>query len=277
MLEFIFEFEFIQRALLMGMIVGLITPLIGMFIVARRLSVIGEVLSNISLTGIAVGSIIGSAIPYMQSVNPYFYGVLFAIIGAFLVEGLRRVYRHFTELAIPLLLSFGLGLSVVLFSAMDGFSVDFTGYLFGNLLAVSKSDLIITISIGSFVLLTLFLLYKELLAITFDEEQSRIIGIRTNMIQIIFIILIALTISTTVRAVGVMLVSGLMVLPVAAGMLLSNGFKNAILYSIGLSQVAIIVGLILSYYFSLASGGAIIMVAFAIFLLVLAFRRRVLQ
>ena len=266
MVEFFYEFHY---AIIIGLIVGIICPCIGTFIVARRLSVIGEVLSNMSLSGIAIGSLLGSLIPFFQVAAPEIYGAIFAIIGAFLVEWLRKNFKAFSEISIPILLSFGIGLSVVLFSAMNGLNVNFQGYLFGNLLAVNQTDLITTIIIGSLVLAVILLFYKELLAVTFDEEYAKVIGIPRNVIQFLFIIIIALTISTTVRAVGAMLVSGLMVLPVATSLLISKGFKTTIMFSIIFSEAAIIVGLILSYQYNLASGGAIILVSAAGLLLML--------
>ena len=144
---------------------------------------------------------------------------------------------------------------------MNGLNVNFQGYLFGNLLVVNQTDLITTIIIESLVLTIIILFYKELLAVTFDDEYAKAIEIPSKVIHLSFIIIIALTISTTVRAVGAMLVSGLMVLPVATSLLISKGFKTLILLSIIFSEAAIIIGLILSYQFNLASGGSIIMVS----------------
>ena len=144
---------------------------------------------------------------------------------------------------------------------MNGLNVNFQGYLFGNLLVVNQTDLITTIIIESLVLTIIILFYKELLAVTFDDEYAKAIEIPSKVIHLSFIIIIALTISTTVRAVGAMLVSGLMVLPVATSLLISKGFKTSILFSIIFSEAAIIIGLILSYQFNLASGGSIIMVS----------------
>ena len=158
MVEFFYDFPY---AIIIGLIVGIICPCIGTFIVARRLSVIGEVLSNMSLSGIAIGSLLGSLIPFFQVAPPELYGAIFAIIGAFLVEWLRNHFKSFSEISIPILLSFGIGLSVVLFSVMNGLNVNFQGYLFGNLLAVNQTDLITTIVIGGFVWLLLFFFIKN--------------------------------------------------------------------------------------------------------------------
>ena len=273
MLETIFEFQFLHRGLLVGLIVGFICPLIGVFIVARRLSVIGEALSHMSLSGIAIGSMLGSFVPFLQSGGPAFYSMIFAVIGAFIVEWLRKVYSNFSEIAIPILLSFGMGLGVVIFSSMDGLNVDFAGYLFGNLLAVSKFDLLLTIIIGIIVLASMGLFYKKILVVTFDPDFSKVLGIRKNAIDFLFIIILALTISVTVRAVGVMLVSGLLILPPAAGMLIGSSFKKTLFIAIIIGELSIILGLFISYYFSLASGGTIIMIGLFFLLSILLVKK----
>jgi len=275
MVSLILEYGFAQRALVTGLIVGLISPVIGLFIVARRLSVISEVLSQMSLSGIAFGSMLGSFVPFLQPVSPPLYGAVFAVIGAFFVEWLSKVYRDFSEVVIPILLSFGIGLSVLLFSMMDGFTVDFAGYLFGNLLAVSKWDVVLTAVVGAGVFITVALFYHPLLAMMFDREFSGVIGIRTQFVQVVFMIVMALTISVAVRAVGVLLVTGLMILPVASAMLLANGFKKTMAYSVMISEMSIVIGFVAAYYFQLASGGTIIVTAVFIFLAILVGKRAV--
>ncbi|GAB7388571.1 metal ABC transporter permease [Bacillaceae bacterium] len=275
MIELILEYPFARRALAAGLIVGLIIPLLGVFVVARRLSVVGEALSHMSFSGIAFGVFAGSLVPFLQPVSPPLYGMIFAVLGAFLIEGLRRIYRHFSELAIPLVLSFSMGSAVVLVSAADGFNVDLAGYLFGNLLAVNKQDLTLTVFSGGIVLAAVCLLYKELLAVTFDEEHAAVFGLRSRWVHIVFIVVLALAVSVSVRTVGVLLVTGLMVLPVAAALIYARGFKQAIVYAVCISESSIIAGFALSYYFGLASGGAIVLVAFVFLLVFIGARRAV--
>ncbi|MCU9612895.1 metal ABC transporter permease [Caldibacillus lycopersici] len=270
MLEFIYEFRY---AFAISLIVGIICPFVGTFIVVRRLSVIGEVLSNMSLSGVALGSLLGSIIPFSFVPTLQIYGTFFAIIGALLVEWLRKRFPSFSEISIPILLAFGMGLSVVLFSAMNGFNVNIQAYLFGNLLAVNKTDLITTLVIGCVVLIIFLLLYKEFFAVTFDAEYSRLIGIPRRLIQFLLIIIIALTISVTVRSIGSMLVSGLMVLPVATSLLISRGFKSLLLFSMLFSVTAIFIGLFFSYLFNLATGGTIILISALLFLSVLLIKK----
>lgn len=269
MISFLLEYEFAQRALLVGVLVGIIAPLIGMFVVARRLSVIGEVVAHTGLVGIVIGSVLGSSIPLLKGIDESIYGVIFGVLGALAVEGLRKAFSYFAELAIPLMLSVSLGAAVVLFSATEGFNADVFSYLFGNLFSVRASELYMILIFSLIVIAAVIVLFRDLFSITFDEEYSRLNRVRSGWVQLLFIILLALTISITIRAVGVLLVSGLMVLPVATALLLSRGFRITVLLAVMFSELAIIIGFVLSYYLDLASGGAIIVSSLLLLITVL--------
>ncbi len=273
MISFLLEYEFAQRAIMVGILIGIISPLIGMFVVARRLSVIGEVVAHTGLVGIVIGAVLGNLIPFLKGIDESIYGMVFGVLGALAVEGLRRAFSYFSELAIPLMLSVSLGAAVVLFSATEGFNADVFTYLFGNLFSVRASELDVIIIFSLIVIFAVIVLYKDLFSITFDEEYSRLNRVRSGWIQFLFIILLALTISITIRAVGVLLVSGLMVLPVATALLLSRGFRATILFSVMFSVLAVILGFVSSYYLEIASGGAIIVSSLLLLVSVLMVRR----
>nr|WP_239549014.1 metal ABC transporter permease [Scopulibacillus daqui] len=258
-----------KTAFLVGILIGGITPLIGVFIFARRLPHISESLSQMNLAGVAIGSTIGSAVPYLSGINPRIYGVIFALIGAFLVELLRKVFRDFSDMSIPIILSFGTGLGALFFSILHGFNADFFNYLFGSLIAVNQSDLNNTLIISFIVVIILLIFYRPLLLITFDAEYAQVTGIRKKWIDAIFMVLMALTISVSVQAVGVMLVTGMMTLPIATAIFIGKSFKSVIFLSIIFGEAAVLIGLVLSYYLSIATGGAIITFSLLCFLLVI--------
>jgi ABC-type Mn2+/Zn2+ transport systems, permease components len=273
MVDWILALPLAQRALLTGAMVGLLCPIIGLFLVARRLAAIGEVLAHLNLTGVAVGSLVGSALPFFSSLTLPAYGMAFAVLGAFVVLWLRRVYAHFAELAVPLMLALALGTSVVLFRLLGGWNADFAGYLFGNLVAVQPGDVQLTALATVLVLGGVVLLYKELFATTFDPEYARLVGIPARLVENAFVVMMALTISVAVRAVGVLLVSGLMVLPVAAGMLVASGFRRTLVVSVAISELSVVLGFALAYGFRLATGGTITLVALVLLLVAAAYRR----
>ncbi|GAE92850.1 zinc ABC transporter [Gracilibacillus boraciitolerans JCM 21714] len=210
----------------------LLHPLLGAFIVVRRLSLIADALSHVTLAGIAFGLLLEKKTGAMLITPPFYAGLGFSIIGSVLVERLRRVYIAFQELAIPIILSGGVGLSVIFISMANGFNTDLYNYLFGSVSAVSRQDLYSIIIIAIIVCVVVFLLYKELFLLSFDEEQAVVTGIHAKRIHFIFIVLTALVIAASIRIVGVLLVSALMTLPVAASIRIAKGFKQTIIYAI---------------------------------------------
>ncbi|MEI5905823.1 metal ABC transporter permease [Bacillus spongiae] len=258
MVEAIFQYTFLQNAFITGLLIGVIAPLLGAFVVVRRLSLIADALSHVTLAGIASSLLLSKSVPSLASMNPLYFGMGFSVVGAILIERLRIVYKHYEELAVPIILSGGIGLSVIFISLADGFNTDLFNYLFGSVSAVSSSDvwLITLISIG--VVLTIIFLYKELFLLSFDEEFAKASGIRARVIHLIFILMVALVIAASMRIVGILLVSSLMTLPVAASMRISRGFKQTIFYSILFGETAVIAGLISAYYLDLAPGGTIV-------------------
>ncbi|OXS80420.1 metal ABC transporter permease [Domibacillus enclensis] len=273
MIEAIFAYEFLQNAFLSGAIIGMIAPLLGAFIVVRRLSLIADALSHVTLSGIAAGLLLGQTYPVFAAVNPLYFGMAFSVGGSLLIERLRGVYTHYQELAIPIMMSGGIGIGVIFISLADGFNTDLFSYLFGSVSAVSRDDLYAVLGISALVLLTVFLLYKELFILSFDEEYAKASGIPAKLIHFIFIILTALVIAVSMRIVGVLLVSALMTLPVAAAMRMAKGFKQTIGLSVLFGEIAVLCGLVSAFYLNLAPGGTIVVTSIVILLAVLLWKR----
>jgi zinc transport system permease protein len=273
MMEVMWQYEFMRHALLAGVIVGLISPLVGVFLVVRRLSLIADALSHVTLSGVAAGLLLQREISWFQSFNPLYMGTAFSVAGALFVEQLRRLYRSYQELAIPIILSGGIGLGVVLISAGEGFNVNVMGYLFGSIIAVNDNDVKWVVVVGIIVALTIALLYKELFALSFDEESAYLSGIPRRGINLVFILLVALVITASVRVVGILLVSALMTLPVAASLQLAQSFRQTVMLSVLFAETSVISGLICSFYFDLAPGGTIVLIAVGWLLLTILLKR----
>jgi zinc transport system permease protein len=199
--------------------------------------------------------------------NPIYLGMVFSVTGSLFIEKLRTVYKHYQELAIPIILSSGVGISVIFISLADGFNTDLFSYLFGSISAVSRTDLYVILGIAVFVILMILLLYKELFLLSFDEEHASASGIHAKWIHFIFILIVALVISASMRVVGILLVSSLMTLPVAASIRIAKGFKQTIFFSILFGEISVIIGLILAYYLDLAPGGTIVVLSVLILIL----------
>ncbi|WP_440896204.1 metal ABC transporter permease [Amphibacillus sp. Q70] len=266
MLTHFFQYPFLQNTLYTGLLIGLIAPLLGSFVVVRRLSLIADGLSHVTLAGIAFGLFIEKKYSLLF-LTPFYYGTIFSIVGAVLIERLRRIYSAFQELAIPIILSAGVGLSVIFISLADGFNNDLYNYLFGSVSAVSRNDLYGILFITIIVVTVLMIFYKELFMLSFDEEHARVSGIHSQRIHFLFIVLTALVIAASIRIVGVLLVSALMTLPVAASIRLAKGFKQTIVYSIIFGEISVVGGLISGYYLEIPPGGTIVMISILILLL----------
>jgi zinc transport system permease protein len=267
MISGLMQYEFLQNAFLTGMIIGIIAPLLGVFIVVRRLSLIADALSHVTLAGIAASLLLEKKFMIFSGLNPLYMGMAFSVGGSLFIEKLRTVYKHYQELAIPIILSGGIGLGVIFISLADGFNTDLFSYLFGSVSAVSRADLWTILIISIMVIALVVLLYKELFLLSFDEEYARATGIAAKTLHFIFIIMVALVIAASMRIVGILLVSSLMTLPVAASIRFAKGFKQTIFFSILFGEVSVLGGLFLSYYLDLAPGGTIVMIAVLILVL----------
>ncbi|WP_010647394.1 metal ABC transporter permease [Oceanobacillus massiliensis] len=271
MLADFFQYDFLRYTFLTGLLIGIIAPLLGTFIVVRRLSLIADALSHVTLAGIAFGLMAEKKFGLM--IAPLYSGMVFSVIGSVLIEKLRTVYKAYQELAIPIILSSGVGLSVIFISIADGFNTELFNYLFGSVSAVSLNDFYMILGISIFIVLIVAVFYKELFTLSFDEEHATISGLHAKRIHLLFIILTALVIAASIRIVGVLLVSALMTLPVAASMRLAKGFKQMMFLSILFGELSVIIGLVSGYYLSIPPGGTIVMVSIIILLLAICIKR----
>lgn len=271
MLANFLEYDFLRHTFLTGLLIGIIAPLLGTFLVVRRLSLLADALSHVTLAGIAFGLFLEKKVA-MPLITPLYSGMLFSVFGAILIEKLRTVYKSYQELGIPIILSGGVGLSVIFISLANGFNTDLFNYLFGSVSAVSRNDFLSILGISIFIIIVIFLFYKELITLSFDEEHATVSGIHSKRIHFLFIVLTALVIAASIRIVGVLLVSALMTLPVAAAMQLAKSFKHLMVLSILFGELAVIIGLISGYYLSIPPGGTIVMVSIVILLISIGFK-----
>ncbi|MDW4343077.1 metal ABC transporter permease [Staphylococcus saprophyticus] len=272
MIEALLNFDFMRYSLISGILIGFIAPLIGAFIVVRRLSLIADALSHVTLGGISFGMFIITVIPAFVFINPMWFGILFAIIGALLIENLRSSYSNYQEIAIPIIMSAGIALSAIFISLADGFNQEIVGLLFGSISAVTLSDLSTIIVIVVIVLIFIFSFYKELFILSFDEEYSKVIGI-PKWIQFLFIIIVAMVISASMRVVGILLVSALITLPVAVSMRITKGFKQLIILSVIIGEFSVIAGLVLAFYMNISPGGVIVVLLVLILAITMMYQR----
>jgi zinc transport system permease protein len=258
----VLEFGFMQRALIAGVAVAITTSVIGLFLVLRRNSLFGDALSHVAFGGIAVGLVAG--------VYPLWTGLALSIAGALGITKLRQSTKIPADATVAILLSSGLALGILLVSATGGFTLDLFSFLFGSILLVSVNDTLAILALAGVVLATVILLYKKLMYITFDEEQAKVSGLDIMRINYLFVVLASVTAVVSMRLVGILLVSALIVIPNITALLFGRGFKKTAIISVSVSVFSVLAGIAISYAFNLAPAGTIVLVSAATFVAALA-------
>ncbi len=262
MLEFL-EYGFMQRAFIAGILISLVCAIIGLYLVLRRMALMGDGLAHISFGGIAAGMFFG--------IYPLISALIFSILSVIGIQKLKKM-KVYGDAAIAILFSFGLSLGVILLSYSNGFNADLFSYLFGSILSVSQNDLYLISTLAVCVLLFVFLFYKELFYITFDEEGAKVSGINVEKFNTALLVLCAIAIVISLRVVGILLVSSFIAIPASTALLFKLSFKNSLIFSSLVAAISIIIGLIASYYLDLAAGGTVVFVLVIIFILSLAYK-----
>lgn len=246
-----FKYEFMQVAFLVGILLSIAIPLVGTHVVFKRLSMTGDALSHTSLAGVAIGLLFGY--------NPLIAAMITAVIAALIIELMRKKFYKYSELSIAIVLSAGIGLAGVLSSFTP--MANFNTYLFGSIVAITSTEMYLTIGLFILVTLAYFLFYKELMFIAYNEESAKVSKVPVNVLNILFTVLTALTVAVASRTIGALIVSSLMVVPVAAAMQVAKSYKATVFTSIGVAFTSVVVGLTLSFYYGLKPGGTIVLVS----------------
>lgn len=261
----IFQYGFMVRAFEAGLLVAVIAPLIGIFLVLKRYSLIADTLAHVSLLGVALG--------LLFRIPPLVTAFIVSAVSSILIERLRLSQRVYSDAALSVFLSGSLAAALVILSLADGFSVSLFSYLFGSLVTVTESDLIMIASVGAGVLVSVFFLYKELLFISFDEEGAQVAGIPTRLMNIVLIMLAGLTVSIALPIVGALLIAALVVIPILIALQFRRSFLATLLIAELFSVFSVLSGILVSYYFDLSTGATIVLILVAFFCLSLLRKR----
>lgn len=248
-----------QRSFIAGIIIAVLCSVIGNFLVMRRLALIGDGLAHIAFGGLTLGLV--------AKVYPMLMALIAAIISVIAINELRSRAKLYGDTAIGVLFSLGLSIGAVVLSIKKGFSIDVFSYLFGSLITVTSKDLLAIFVLALVVLLVVALFYKEFVFIAFDEESAKASGIPVKILDIVLLSATAITVVVSMQIVGILLVSSLMIIPTAAALQFSKGFKKTLFYSVIISVVSVLCGLIFSYYFDLAAGGIIVLTTILLFII----------
>jgi zinc transport system permease protein len=263
-----FEREYMQLALIAGLVVGACAPLIGVFLVQRRLSLMGDGIGHIAFAGVAAG--------VLTDVWPVWTALAAAVAGSLVIERLRTRGTAQGDVALALLFYGGIAGGVVLISAGDRLDSSILSYLFGQILTVQPSEVWVVAGLGVVILATVALCGRAMFAMAVDEEWARVAGLPVGALNTVLAVLTAVTVVVAMRVVGILLVAAMMVVPVAAGQILARSQKGILAWSVGVGTASVVLGLGAARAGGLAPGGTIVLVAVAVFAVV-ATGERVLQ
>lgn len=247
-------FEFMQRALVAAVLVGLTAPAVGVFLVQRRLALMGDGIGHVALTGVALGFLLGTA--------PVLTAVVVATIGAVVIELVRQQGRTGGDVALALLFYGGIAGGVLLISLSPaGSNANLLSYLFGSLTSVAPSDVVVIAALSGVLLLTLAVVGPQMFAVCHDEEYAKVAGLRVRFLNLLLAVMAAVTVTVAMRVVGLLLVSALMVVPVATAQQLVRGFRATVVVSLVAGVLASTSGVLGSFYVDTAPGALIVVLA----------------
>lgn len=258
-----FQYEFMQNAFIAAVFISILCPLVGVFLVLKRYSMMGDTLAHSSFAGVAIGLVMGY--------NPILCAFIFTSMCGLLIELLRNYYKKYAELILSIVLTLSIGIGITLVS-MGKTNANINSFLFGSILTVTKDDLFIMLVLSIISILVLYKLYNKLVYITFDEEGAKVANIRVKLINYVFALLVGATISVSIRVMGILVMSSMIALPVATALQLNKGFKKTMIFSILFGFIDIILGLLSSYYLNCAPGGTIALISVFILVITIVFK-----
>ena len=268
----ILSYGFIQRALVAGTLIAVLCAVLGVFLVLRRLSLIGDGLAHVTFGSVAVA--------LMLRINPVYVTlasvplVLLSSLGILKLTDKARIYG---DAAIGIVSSLGIACGVLLASVAGGYNVDLFSYLFGNILSISSTELAIAAVLFVVAMIMVALFYNDLFAITFDEDLARSSGIRTGPINRVLVLLTALTVVLAMKVVGIMLISALLIIPAVTALQVARGFRATIVVAAGIAVFSVVSGIFGSFVLNLPTGATIVVINIALFVLAIAGKRAFLK
>ncbi len=260
----IFKQDFMIKALITGIFIAISCSLLGVFLVLKNMSLIGDGLAHVSFAAIAIGLLVSD--------KPIIISIPIVIVASFLVLLLKEKAKIDADATIGLLSSFSIAVGVIIASVAKGFNIDLFSYLFGSILFISPSEMILSGLLAIILIVLVLLFYNDLFSITFDENFAKISGIKVRRINYLLSVLISVTIVLGIRIVGTMLISSLIVFPSVSALQISKGFKRTLLFSVLFSMIAVVLGIIFSYILNVPTGALIVVVNAIIFLITLIIR-----
>ncbi len=259
-----FSHGFIQRALIAGSFIAILCSTLGVFLVLRRLSLIGDGLAHVTFGSVAIGLVLKT--------YPTYVAIPVVMLSSLGILKLMEKARLYGDAAIGIVSSLGIAGGVLLASAAGGFNVDLFSYLFGNILSISRSEVIASFALSVILITVIWLFYRELLSVTFDEESARASGIKTKRINSMLVLLTALTVVLAMKMVGIMLVSALLIIPAVTALQIAKSFKFTMVLASAAGVLSVVLGIFISFRADLPTGATIVILNFLFFIAAFLYR-----
>ncbi|WP_430506411.1 metal ABC transporter permease [Haloparvum sp. PAK95] len=264
------QYSFMHRAILVGLCIGVMAPLIGTFLVHRQLALIGDALAHTAFAGVAIGLFLNAVLEL--GVSPYLTAVVVAVIAALFIELISEATDAYNDVSMAIVLSTGFALGTTLISInAGGLAVGVNQYLFGNLSTVSAENAAILLVLFGIIVATVALTRNQLLYVTFDETAAEVSGLSVSWYNRVMVMLTALVVVGAMQIMGVILVAAMLVVPVAGATQVSRSFSESILVSVVLAELAVLLGIGVAYYGQATAGGVIVLVAVGLYVLAVVF------
>ena len=261
----LFKLQFFQNAFFISLLLSLLFGILSFFVVMRKMAFLGAGIAHTAFGGVALGILLG--------INPFYTSLIFCLVISVLIGKLVKFGNISVDTSIAIFFSFSMAAGALFIAQKKAYTFDLSGYLFGNILGVDTSDLLITLSVSILFMLYVIFLFHKLLYLTFDEEAARISGINTELLDISLLLFLALIIVIGIKIVGMILVSALVVLPASFGMLISKNYRIVIAVSAAYSITIMVGGLFVSYVFNFPAGATIVVLGTLIYFICITVKR----
>lgn len=260
-----FQYSFIQKAFFAGSFVAITCSILGLFLVLRKMSLIGDGLSHVSFGAIALGLFFG--------VYPFYIAVPVVMIASILILKISEKAKVYGDASIGIVSAVGIAGGIILASVSGGFNVNLFSYLFGNILSISTIEVILSVLLSFIVLAILYFFYWDLFSITFDEEYAKTTGIKTDRINTLLTLLTAVTVVLSIKVVGILLVSSLLIIPAVTALQIAKSFRTSIMISGTISFISVFFGIIFSFILDIPAGATIVMLNALFFGVAVAYKK----
>lgn len=260
------KFGFVQRAIIAGFFIAILCSSLGIFLVLRKLSLIGDGLAHVTLSGVALGLLL--------KIYPLYVAIPVTLISGYGIFKIIEKTKLSGDSAIGIISSAGISFGIIMASMAGGFNIDLFGFLFGNILTITFEEMLLSIILSFFVIGVIALLYNQIISITFDEDLAKVSGINTNKINTILILLTALTVVLTMKIVGIILVSSFLILPSVSALQIAKSFRTSIILACVFSVFSVLSGIFISFAFNIPTGATIVIINLIILLVCILVRRR---